>query len=335
MRAAAGGKPFRQRGIVDDSLHGVREGVDIIHRNEDPVHPVHDQFTPAIACRRNHRPGAGKAFGDHIAEGLMPRRAYQQVGAADDGLRVILPADEMDPFGNLQLAGKGGKRLALRPLAGQPQAALRQRRQRADQAVEGLVRMQPAKRRDDRPVIARSFAGRAAIVRAFGAVGNEIDLVVDPVSRHTFGDKIVGDVARVRHQPVAVAVIFEIVESAEAGDMRASTGSCHCGRPVHPAEDDIRPLAPDRVGNLAPVKRRQKRREPASLNRKTGRGKARHPVGIGLDHQPLSHPGLMKGAGKPLEEQLGTAMAGPGHGLEQPEIRHLACWRGGGHAGSA
>ena len=40
-------------------------------------------------------------------------------------------------------------------------------------------------------------------------------------------------------------------------------------------------------------------------------------------------------AGKPLEEQLGTAMAGPGHGLEQPEIRHLACWRGGGHAGSA
>ena len=43
----------------------------------------------------------------------MPRRAYQQVGAADDGLRVILPADEMNPFGNLQLAGKGGERLAL------------------------------------------------------------------------------------------------------------------------------------------------------------------------------------------------------------------------------
>ena len=103
--------------------------------------------------------------------------------------------------------------------------------------------------------------------------------------------------------------------------MRTPAGRRHRRRPVHPAEDDIRPLATDRIGNLAAMQRRQKRRVSASLNRKAGRGKARHPVGVGLDHQPLSHPGLMEGAGKPLEEQLGAAMAGAGHGLEQPQLR--------------
>ena len=246
----------------------------------------------------------------------MPRRAYQQVGAADDRLRIILPADEMNPFRYPELAGKSAEHLALRPFTGKPQAALRQLRQRADQYVEGLVRMQPAKRRDDRPVMPWPV-----ILRAVGAVGNEIDLMVDPVRRHALGDQIVGDVARVRHQPVAVAVVFEIVEPAKPRDMRTPAGRRHRRRPVHPAEDDIRPLAPDRVGNLAPVQRRQKRRESASLNREAGRGKARHPVGIGPDHQPLRDPGPVEGAGKPLEEQLGAAMAGAGHGLEQPQLR--------------
>ena len=66
------GNPLRQRGIAGDEFQRIGHGIDIIDRNKDAVGPVLDQFAPAIAGCRDHRPRAGKAFGDHIAERLVP-----------------------------------------------------------------------------------------------------------------------------------------------------------------------------------------------------------------------------------------------------------------------
>ena len=161
---------------------------------------------------------------------------------------------------------------------------------------------------------------------AINAVGDKIDLMVDAVRGHPFAHQIVGDSAGVRHQPVAVPVIFQIIEPAKSGDMGNACSRCHAGCPVHPAENDSGAAFAYGGGKLAFVEHGHQRGEGAALCRHPGGGKPVHASRIRLDHHGLCHASCRKRGCQTFEEQFGPALRCPGHRLEQPQA---ACgsWR--------
>ena len=180
----------------------------------------------------------------------MPRRADKDVGPADHRLGIIQPSRKPDAPGHAAFGGQRFQPAPFRPVAGNPQGALIYPGKGPDQRVEGLVRVKPSQRGDHRSAVPRPVKGRT-----IRAIGHEIDLVMDPVRRHAFANKIVGDAACVRHQPVAAAVMFQLVEPAKPRHMRDFRFRDHGCRPVHPAEDDVGAARGDGAGELAPVKR--------------------------------------------------------------------------------
>ena len=110
--------------------------------------------------------------------------------------------------------------------------------------------MKPSQCGDHRSTM--TWPGKGWTIRA---IGHKIDLVMDPVRRNALTDQIVGDAARIRHQPVTVAVMFQLVESAKPGHMRDFCLWEHGCRPIHPAENDIGTARSYAGGELTPVKR--------------------------------------------------------------------------------
>jgi len=180
----------------------------------------------------------------------VPRRADKDVGSSDHRLRIVQPSQKHDAPGHAAFGGQRFQPRPFRPVSGNPQGALIYSGKGPDERIECLVRVKPSQRCDHRSAMLRPFKGRT-----IRAIGHKIDLVMDPVRRNAFTDKIVCYAVCICHQPVTVAVMFQLVESAKPGHMRDFCLREHGCRPIHPAENDIGTARSYAGGELTPVKR--------------------------------------------------------------------------------
>ena len=96
----------------------------VINRGQQATDTLFQKFQRPIAAGCDDGLATGHGLGNDIAKRFMTGRADQHVCPTDHRLRIILPSQKMDTFGNAKLIGKRGKRLTFRAFACQPQRAV-------------------------------------------------------------------------------------------------------------------------------------------------------------------------------------------------------------------
>ena len=173
----------------------------------------------------------------------MQRRADEEIGRRQQARHILAPAEEADPADDPQPGREALEARPQRAVPGDPQGDLPGCGESLEQQVEPLVWVKPANgQRQWRPLPRRDVARRGR------RVGNKIRQVGDPFARPAFGNRIIDNGAGVSYQMVAAAIIFQIVITAEAGDMYKVAARAQPRGAAHPGQNDVG--APS--GDLAP-----------------------------------------------------------------------------------
>ena len=207
---------------------------------------------------------------------------------------------------------------SLRPRAGQPEIGAGDAFKRRQQHVKALYRMKPTEREQQRRVVRRRKFGAAR--RSHARRIDEIREIVRSVVRPAVLAKIGDDIAGVADEMIAMPIVFEIVIAAEPGRQgivalrRQACGAVHPGENDPGVEPSEFPPNPDTSHDV------ERAAEAEFAQPDAGIPQACRPRRIAADEEMLILAGVLQSDREAGEEDFGTAMARPGHDLD--ELRH-------------
>ena len=177
--------------------------------------------------------------------------------------------------------------------------------------------VKPGQRQQQRHPVG-SLKGRPIHRRLPGQVGKGMDagggLGRRPAG-HDVSRQFVGDA----DEEPAMAVVFEIVGTAEPADVRHRPGPGVAGGPPHPEVADVRLELAYRPGQYPPgPPAQQRRRKPGMADRNSVPGPQGIADRVPPRHQQLRDSGLVQGHDAVRIHGFGTAMGATGHDLKNP-----------------
>ena len=197
-----------------------------------------DQLARPLRGRCHDRQALCPGLEHDIAQGLVPRRAGQDVGRGHQRRHVVTPAEEADTLCKAEALDQAGQRRALRPVAAEPEMHAGCLRHRMQQHVETLDPVQPAQRQHEDGAV-RRVEIRTRRRRRRPLIG-EIGEVMDPVGRPALLDEVCHNIACIPDQMIAAPIVLQIIIAAEPGNAHEPAARHDDRRPVHPGQHDLR-----------------------------------------------------------------------------------------------